>query len=221
MVFILQRANVSFVTLGCEERCTGDPARRMGDEGLFESFKSKNIETLRAHGARKIVTHCPHCLNTLKNEYSENGQQEFTVVHHSQLLSTLVQEGKIQLEPGAQNQSITFHDPCYLGQHNGEYDSPRAVVEAIPGATLLEMDAAGRSHFAAGVAAARCGWRAAGENALKEYGSRRRKKPAPTRLPLRAHSARSCWKVHRQPAGKQELVQIRDIAELVNEAIVR
>ena len=94
MVNILQQANVSFVTLGCEERCTGDPARRLGDEGLFQNFKQKNIETLRAHGARKILTHCPHCLNTLKNEYPQFGGV-FELVHHAQLLSQLLADKKI------------------------------------------------------------------------------------------------------------------------------
>ena len=221
MVFILQRANVSFVTLGCEERCTGDPARRMGDEGLFESFRSQNIETLRAHGTRKIVTHCPHCLNTLKNEYSENGQQEFTVVHHSQLLRTLVEEGKIQLEPGAQNQGITFHDPCYLGRHNGEYDAPRAVVGALPGATLLEMDRSREKSFCCGGGGGQMWLESVGRERIEGIRLAEAEKTGANTIATACPFCKIMLESASATAGKQELVQIRDIAELVNEAMVR
>jgi Fe-S oxidoreductase len=193
----------------------------MGDEGLFQNFKSKNIETLRAHGARKIVTHCPHCLNTLKNEYSENGQEEFTVVHHSQLLSMLVQEGKIQLEPGAQNQSITFHDPCYLGRHNGEYDAPRAVVEAIPGATLVEMDRSREKSFCCGGGGGQMWLESVGRERVEGLRLAEAEKTGAKTVATACPFCKIMLESASATAGKQDLVQIRDIAELVNEAIVR
>ena len=221
MVHILQQANVSFVTLGCEERCTGDPARRLGDEGLFQNFKQKNIETLRAHGARKIVTHCPHCLNTLKNEYSEKGKPEFTVVHHSQLLNTLVQEGKIQLDPARGEQTITFHDPCYLGRHNGEYDAPRAVVASVPGTTLVEMERSREKSFCCGGGGGQMWLESAGRERIEGMRLAEAEGTGARTIATACPFCKIMLESASATAGKQELVQIRDIAELVNEAIVR
>jgi Fe-S oxidoreductase len=221
MVNIMQQANVSFVTLGCEERCTGDPARRLGDEGLFQDFKRKNIDTLRAAGARKIVTHCPHCLNTLKNEYAEKGQAEFTVVHHSQLLNTLVQEGKIQLKPADTDKAITFHDPCYLGRHNGEYDAPRAVVEALPGATLVEMDRSREKSFCCGGGGGQMWLESVGRERVEGIRLAEAEKTGARTVATACPFCKIMLESASATAGKQELVQIRDIAELVNEAIVR
>jgi Fe-S oxidoreductase/nitrate reductase gamma subunit len=221
MVDILQKANVSFVTLGCEERCTGDPARRLGDEGLFQDFKQKNIETLRAAGAHKIVTHCPHCLNTLKNEYSEKGKPEFMVMHHSQLLNTLVQEGKIQLKPAATDSAITFHDPCYLGRHNGEYDAPRAVVEALPGATLVEMDRNREKSFCCGGGGGQMWLESVGRERVEGIRLAEAANTGATTVATACPFCKIMLESASATAGKQELVQIKDIAELVNEAIVR
>jgi Fe-S oxidoreductase len=219
MVNILQQANVSFMTLGCEERCTGDPARRLGDESLFQNFKQKNIETLRAHGARKIVTHCPHCLNTLKNEYSDNA--EFTVVHHSQLLNTLVQEGKVQLDPARSEQSITFHDPCYLGRHNGEYDAPRAVVASVPGTTLVEMERSREKSFCCGGGGGQMWLESAGRERVEGMRLAEAEGTGARTIATACPFCKIMLESASATAGKQELVQIRDIAELVNEAIVR
>ena len=221
MVNIMQQANVSFVTLGCEERCTGDPARRLGDEGLFQDFKRKNIDVLRAAGAQKIVTHCPHCLNTLKNEYAEAGKPEFTVVHHSQLLNTLVEEGKIQLQPATAEKAITFHDPCYLGRHNGEYDAPRAVVEALPGATLVEMDRSREKSFCCGGGGGQMWLESAGRERIEGIRLAEAEKTGARTVATGCPFCKIMLESAAATAGKQELVQIRDIAELVNEAIVR
>lgn len=138
MVKLLDKAGVSFKILGNSEQCSGDPARRLGDEGLFQRMARENVAKFRAHKVKKVLTHCAHCFNTMKNEYPELGA-EFEVVHHSQFLARLVAQGK--LKPARPlNDGVTFHDPCYLGRYNNEYEAPRAVIGAIPGAALAEME---------------------------------------------------------------------------------
>lgn len=135
---ILNKANVSFAVLGTEESCSGDPAKRAGNEFLFQMQAMTNIEVLNAYEIKKIVTACPHCFNTLKNEYPGLGGT-YDVVHHTELLSDLVQKGKISIEGGAfSGKKITFHDPCYLGRANDVYEAPRELLEKLDG-ELVEM----------------------------------------------------------------------------------
>jgi len=137
VVSLLERAGVNYALLGTEERCCGDPARRMGEEGLFQMLARSNIDVLKKYRFNRILTHCPHCYNMLKNEYPQLGAQ-FEVVHHSQFLLELIHSGKIKLQEG-QELRLTFHDPCYLGRYNDIYDPPRQVLQAISKATLIEM----------------------------------------------------------------------------------
>jgi Fe-S oxidoreductase len=138
VVKILNHCKVNFAVLGTEESCTGDPARRAGNEFLFQMQAMTNIQVLEAYEVKKIVTACPHCFNTLKNEYPDLGGH-YEVIHHSQLLQELINDGKLKVEGGAfKGKKITFHDPCYLGRGNGEYEAPRAVIEKLD-AELVEM----------------------------------------------------------------------------------
>jgi Fe-S oxidoreductase len=155
---LLHEAGVSFAVLGNGETCTGDPARRAGNEFVFQQLAMQNVETLTESKATKVVATCAHCFNTLKNEYGALGSR-LEVVHHTQLLNRLVREGRLTPvappEASIGTRTITYHDPCFLGRHNGVYEAPRELLEVIPNATFAEMPRHGNRSFCCGAGGAR------------------------------------------------------------------
>ena len=135
---ILQHVGISFAVLGTEESCTGDPAKRAGNEFLFQMQAMVNIQVLDAYDIKKIVTGCPHCFNTIKNEYPQLGGQ-YEVIHHTQLVQELINEGKLKVQGGEfKGKKIVYHDPCYLGRANDVYEAPRDVIKSLD-VDLAEM----------------------------------------------------------------------------------
>lgn len=151
---ILNAANIKFAVLGKEESCTGDPARRAGNEFLFQMQAVSNIEVLNGYGIKKIVTACPHCFNTLKNEYPALGG-DYEVIHHSTYLQQLIDSGKVKIQDGGEfkGKKITFHDSCYLGRANDVYEAPREVIKALD-ADLVEMKKSKKNGLCCGAGGA-------------------------------------------------------------------
>ena len=138
-IALLKKAGVSFAVMGKTEKCNGDPIRRFGDEYSFYEIAIENIANMRQYTFDKVVTHCPHCLHTIGKEYAKFDEGQFATVHHTELLAELISTGKLYPEKPV-NETLTFHDPCYLGRHHGEYNAPRGILNAIPGIEIKEME---------------------------------------------------------------------------------
>jgi Fe-S oxidoreductase len=148
MIKLLNYLGVNYRVLGKAETCTGDPARRIGEEGLFEQLAEENHHTFARHRVQRILTHCPHCFNTFKNEYPQRGPTP-EVEHHSQFLARMVNEGRLQAKR-QETRAVTFHDPCYLGRGNGETTAPRSALSTATAQRLVEMPRHGRGSFCCG-----------------------------------------------------------------------
>lgn len=218
---ILQAAGINFAILGKEETCTGDPARRIGNEYVAQMLAQQTVETLNQYSFKKIVTACPHCFNAIKNEYPQIGGN-YEIVHHSELISGLIAEGRIKLDPASEvaRGKVTYHDPCYLGRYNSVYDDPRSVVSALPGAELTEMGRNRNTSFCCGGGGGRLFME---ETRGSRINRNRVEEALGTGAEVLAASCPFCMTMFEDGilgVGASEQLQVRDIAELVAAAMV-
>jgi Fe-S oxidoreductase len=215
-VSLLKKAQIRFAILGNEEKCTGDPARRIGNEYLFQTLATENVETLNRYQIKKIVTACPHCFNTLKNEYPDFGGH-YEVVHHSQFIAQLIESGKLK-PTKALEETVTFHDSCYLGRWNGIYNEPRNILKEIPSTRLVEM----KSHHDESLCCGAGGGRMWMEEKIgQRINIKRTEQALETNAGVIASSCPFCMTMMTDGVKTkevQEKVRVMDIAELLDQA---
>lgn len=216
---ILNKVGIHFAVLGPEETCTGDPARRAGNEFLFQMQAVSNIQVMNGYGIRKIVTACPHCFNTLKNEYPELGGN-YEVLHHSQFLQHLINEGKIKLQDGGifKGRKITYHDSCFLGRANNVYEAPRKVLEALD-AQLIEMKRCRTKGLCCGAGGAQMFKDS--EPGNKDINIERTEEALKTKADTIAVACPFCMTMISdgiKNKGKESEVKVKDVIELIAES---
>lgn len=219
IVKILNKCEIKFAVLGAEESCTGDPAKRSGNEFLFQMQAMQNISVLDGYEVKKIVTGCPHCFNTMKNEYPELGGN-YEVIHHSQLIQSLIDDGKLKVEGGEsfKGRRITYHDPCYLGRANDIYEAPRSLLESLD-SELVEMRKCRSKATCCGAGGAQM-WKEA-ETGKKEVNVMRTEEAMEVRPDIIATACPFCNTMmtdgvkNKEQEGKIEVI---DIAELIASA---
>jgi Fe-S oxidoreductase len=220
LVKIMQKANVKFGILGTEESCSGDSARRGGNEYLYQTLAQANVDVMNGYKVKKVVTACPHCYNTIKNEYPQFGGN-FEVIHHSEFINTLIDEKKISVDITAEDtkQSIAYHDPCYLGRYNNGYENPRAIVNAVSGSNLKEAEDHHSKSLCCGAGGAQM-WMEEQNN--DRVNIKRTNQLLDTGASTIAVSCPFCMTMMTdgvKSAGKVDSVKVKDIAELVAEKI--
>lgn len=213
---ILQHVGIKYAVLGEEEACSGDPARRAGNEFLFQMQAMANVQVLNGYEIKKIVTACPHCFNTIKNEYPELGGN-YDVVHHSQLLQELINDGKLKTDDGSpfKGKKITYHDSCYLGRANNVYEAPREVLEALD-ADLVEMKRCKTKGLCCGAGGAQMFKEP--EKGDKDINIERTEEALETGAEVIASACPFCMVMMTDGVkvkNKSESVEVLDIAELV------
>ena len=219
LVKILNECKVDFAVLGTEENCTGDPAKRAGNEFTFQMQAMMNIQVLDGYEVKKIVTACPHCFNTLKNEYLELGG-EYEVIHHTQLIQELINQGKLSLKDGGtfKGKKITFHDPCYLGRANDVYEAPRELIQKLD-AELVEMKRCKTKGLCCGAGGAQMFKEA--EKGNKEINVERTEDAIETNANIIATGCPFCNTMMTDGVKnfeKEDSIEVLDVAELIANA---
>lgn len=224
MVQLLQHAGVDFAILGEEESCTGDPARRMGEELLYQTQAEQNIQTMQQYRFKRLVTTCAHCFNTIKHEYPQFGGgagRDYEVIHHTDLLAELVAAGRLRLTRPV-NERVVYHDPCYIGRYNDIYDAPRNLLSAIPGVELHEAPNANRERaLCCGGGGGNVwmeGWGKEGVNSIR---LRQLREPDPQTLALACPFCMIMFEDAAKNSGVDATLARKDVAELVLEAVDR
>src|SRR6478735_7662957 len=218
MAKLMQRAGIDFAILGPSENCTGDSARRAGNEYIFQMLAMQNVETLNGMGVKKIITQCPHCFNTLMNEYPQLGGK-YEVVHHSQFLEWLIDQGKLDLVDARLEERVVYHDSCYLGRHNDVYLAPRNVIGRLGGIEVVEMPRNGTKGLCCGAGGARM-WME--ETTGKKVNTERSQEAIATGASRIAVACPFCYVMFDDGVkgeGKDEEVKVQDIAEILWDAI--
>ena len=217
-VKILHKANVDFAVLGTEESCTGDPAKRAGNEFLFQMQAMTNIEVMNAYEVKKVVTACPHCFNTIKNEYPELGGN-YEVMHHTKFLKSLLDEGRMTIEGGKyKGKRITFHDPCYLGRANDIYEAPRDLIRKLE-VELVEMKRCKTNGLCCGAGGAQMFKEP--EKGNKDINVERTEEAIETKPHIIATGCPFCNTMMTdgvKATNNEEIVEVMDIAELIANA---
>ncbi len=215
VVSLLTQAGVKFAVLGPKEKCTGDPARRLGEEALYQMLAAENIENMNSFKVKKVIANCPHCFNTIKNEYPQFGGN-YEVINHTELLSELVDQGR--LKPTKEvNEEVVYHDPCYLGRYNRIFDAPRRVLKTIPGLKLVELDRKRERSFCCGAGggkiwmeeeAPRVNW-----NRFEEVESKN-----PDSVAVACYFCDTMFEDAAKQAGNED-IQIKDISVILRESV--
>ena len=214
---LMKKAGVKFAILGNAEKCTGDLARRSGNEMLYQMLAQENVENLNNLQVKKIVTQCPHCMNSLKNEYPQlDGRYE--VFHHSQYIAGLVNEGRLTLEPSQQG-TVTYHDPCYLGRYNGEYDAPRDLVGKTACNPTVEMRRSGNEAFCCGAGGARMWMEESIGTRVNEERLRQAQEVGADTIATGCPFCMTMIGDGAKSTGQEDKVQVLDIAELVLQSL--
>lgn len=216
---LLKKAGVSFAVMGKTEKCNGDPVRRFGDEYSFYEIAIENIANMRQYSFDKVVTHCPHCLHTIGKEYAKFEDGKFETVHHTELLSELLRSGKLKALKDVAGE-LTFHDPCYLGRHHGEYDAPRSILNSIPGVKLIEMKKSKDTALCCGMGGGNMWYelpegKHLAENRLEQIGE--------TQAPKLATSCSYCMINFNSSKGHvstTENLQVEDVASILAKSVL-
>jgi Fe-S oxidoreductase len=215
MISILDRLGIRYRILGCRERCTGEPARRIGEEGLFQQCARENIALLSGHGVKTVLTHCPHCFNTMKNEYPGFGAS-FSVEHHTQFLARMLAEGKLEGIDGLE--AVTYHDPCYLGRGNGKTEAARTVIKEMTNA-YVEMPRHGRESFCCGAGGGSLWLDIGGSDRIENIRAREAEDTGARTVVTGCPFCKIMLETGREALSDQSALVVKDLAEVVAERL--